>query len=86
MTTEAIEQRDVKAIADKLTANELKALLQLREDGRGNYDPALTRARQSLERKGLADSPMMLGFGGVKLACVQKPTELGLAVRTYLEA
>jgi hypothetical protein len=75
---------DVARIAASLTANELKALLQLREDGRGNYDPKLTKARQSLERKGLADGPMGLGFGRTMIACVQTPTELGLAVQKHL--
>lgn len=78
---------DIARIAAGLTANELKALLQLREDGRGNYDPALTKARTALERKGLADAQMTIGFGSgrfSKLACVQKPTELGAAVQRHI--
>jgi hypothetical protein len=86
---EQFERTDLKRIADALTSGELKALLQLRSDGRGNYDPGLTRARNSLERKGLADSAMTLGFGSgrfSKLACVQSPTPLGEAVQDFIRA
>lgn len=69
---------------DRLSAKERNALRQLREDGKGNYDPSLTRARNSLAKKGLADSPMALGFGRTMMACVQHPTELGVRVQHLL--
>ncbi|MDC7808822.1 hypothetical protein [Sphingomonas koreensis] len=75
---------EVIEIARRLSDREQCVLLQLREDGKGNYDPALTRARNSLHRKGLADSPMALGFGGGLIACVQHPTELGIKVQRYI--
>jgi len=71
-------------LARKLSSAEIRALRQLREDGKGNYDPSLTRARTSLYKKGLADAPMALGFGRTMLACVQTPTELGLKLQRYL--
>jgi hypothetical protein len=74
---------EVSNIASSLSRYEKMVLLQLREDGRGNYDPSLTKARKSLCAKGLADSPMALGFGGRFYACVQKPTELGERVQRY---
>lgn len=70
--------------ARKLSSAERKALLLLREDGKGNYDPSLTRARRSLAKKGLADEPMTLGFGRHMIACVQTPTELGVAVQRWI--
>lgn len=75
---------EIIEIARKLTAPQQKALRQLREDGKGNYDPSLTRARRALADMGLADSPMSLGFGRTMLACVQAPTELGLKVQRYI--
>jgi len=75
---------EVIEIARKLSGPEKRVLRQLREDGKGNYDPSLTRARKSLEAKGLADGQMQLGFGRTMLACVQHPTELGLKVQRYI--
>lgn len=75
---------EVIELARKLSPAEQSALRQLREDGKGNYDPRLTKARNSLHAKGLADSPMALGFGRNMYACVQHPTELGLAVQRYI--
>jgi hypothetical protein len=82
----SIEQTDwdVIEIARKLSPTEARVLRQLREDGKGNYDGSLTKARNSLHAKGLADSPMALGFGRNMFACVQHPTELGLAVQRYI--
>lgn len=77
---------EVIEIARTLSHSELRVLRQLREDGKGNYDGALTKARNSLHAKGLADSPMSLGFGRTMVACVQRPTELGLAVQRYVGA
>jgi hypothetical protein len=71
-------------LARKLSREEVIVLRQLREDGKGNYDPRLTRARKSLHKKGLADSPMSLGFGRTMVACVQTPTELGIRLQRYL--
>ncbi len=75
---------EVIEIARKLSSSEQRALRQLREDGKGNYDPRLTAARKGLHRKGLADSPMALGFGRTMISCVQTPTELGLKVQRYI--
>jgi len=75
---------EVVEIARKLSHNEQIALRQLREDGKGNHDPRLTAARKSLAKKGLADSPMALGFGRTMIACVQTPTELGVKVQRYI--
>lgn len=75
---------EVTEVAGKLSSGERRALSLLRDDGKGDYDPALTKARNSLHKKGLADSPMALGFGRTMIACVQKPTELGLRVQRYL--
>lgn len=82
----AIETTDWEVIelARKLTGPEKRALRQLREDGRGNYDPSLTRARISLYKKGLADSPMSIGFGRTMYACSQTPTELGIRMQRYI--
>jgi len=74
---------EISEVARKLTPAEKRALLQLREDGKGDYDPTLTRARSSLAKKGLADSPMALGFGRTMIACVQHPTPLGIEVQHY---
>jgi hypothetical protein len=75
---------EVIEIARNLSDNEQRALRQLREDGKGNYDPRLTAARKALAKKGLADSPMSLGFGQTMIACVQTPTELGVKVQRYI--
>jgi len=75
---------EVIEIARKLSHNEQLALRQLRDDGKGNYDARLNAARRALEKKGLADSPMSLGFGRTMIACVQTPTELGLKVQRYI--
>lgn len=83
MATETTDW-EVIELARKLTGPEKRALRQLREDGRGNYDPCLTRARISLHKKGLADSPMAIGFGRTMYACVQAPTELGIRMQRYL--
>lgn len=76
---------EVIEIARKLSHDERRVIRQLREDGKGNYDPTLTRARKSLTKKGLADDQMQLGFGRNMIACVQHPTALGLRVQAYLE-
>lgn len=71
----------IDQLAKTLTPIERETLLLLREDGRGDYDGRLARARVSLERKKLADSPIDLGFGrNPRIATVQKPTKLGIAV------
>lgn len=75
---------EISEIARKLTAPEKAILKQLREDGRGNYHRSTVAARKSLHRKGLADSPMSMGFGGVMISCVQHPTALGVEVQHYL--
>lgn len=75
---------EISEIASKLSGTERFALMQLREDGKGNYDPNLSRARRSLAKKGLADQPMALGFGRTMYACVQHPTPLGVEVQHYL--
>jgi hypothetical protein len=75
---------EVSNLASKLSATEKWVLRHLREDGRGDYDRRLTSARNSLCKKGLADSPMALGFGRKFYACVQHPTELGVRVQRYL--
>lgn len=75
---------EVIEIARKLTAAQQRALRQLREDGKGNYDASLTKARRSLAALGLADEPMLLGFGRTMVACVQAPTDLGLKVQRYI--
>ena len=72
-------------IAKALPPTERQALLLLRDDGKGNYDRRLTRARESLKRKGLADSPMTMGFGRMMVAVSQKPTDLGRAVAACLQ-
>lgn len=75
----------IAEIAKDLKPTEREALLLLREDGRGNYDPRLTKARRALEQKQLADSPMDFGFGrNPRIATHQKPTKLGLAVAKLL--
>lgn len=76
---------DIIELERKLSGPERTVLRQLREDGKGNYDPRLTRARKSLAKKGLADEAMTLGFGRTMIACVQHPTELGLRVKRYIE-
>lgn len=75
---------EVSELASKLSREERWMLSQLREDGKGNYDPRTTRLRKALHKKGLADSPMALGFGRQFYACVQHPTELGVRVQRYL--
>lgn len=75
----------VQGIARDLPPTERQALLLLRPDGKGNYDKALTRARDALQRKGLADSPITFGLGRVKFAVRQKPTDLGRAVAACLQ-
>lgn len=70
--------------ARKLTADEQLVLRSLREDGKGNYNPRFTRARNGLYKKGLADAPMSVGFGGRFYACVQHPTEFGAQLQRYL--
>lgn len=72
-------------LAKTLPPTERQALLLLRDDGKGNYDRRLTRAREALKRKGLADSPMTMGFGGKMFAVSQKPTDLGRAVAACLQ-
>lgn len=75
---------EISETARKLSGEERHVLKQLREDGKGNYDPRLTRARNSLHKKGLADSLMQIGFGRTMIACVQHPTPLGIEVQHYL--
>lgn len=75
----------VVGIATALPPTERQALLLLRDDGKGNYDKRLTRARDALQAKGLADRPVTLGFGSIKFAVRQKPTDLGRAVATCLQ-
>lgn len=75
----------LQQIADTLPPTERQALLLLRDDGKGNYDRRLTRARAALKRKGLADSPMTMGFGRKMIAVSQKPTDLGRAVAARLQ-
>ncbi len=72
-------------IAKALPPTERQALLLLRDDGKGNYDRRLTRAREALKRKGLAESPMTMGFGRTMFAVHQKPTDLGRAVAATLQ-
>lgn len=75
----------IEKMARELSPTQREVLLQLRQDGKGNYDPRLTRARRDLHRKGLADDPMDVGFGRTMIACVQRPTALGRAVATCLQ-
>lgn len=75
----------VRGIAKSLPPTERTALLLLRDDGKGNYDKSLTRARDALQVKGLADRPITLGLGRVKFAVRQKPTDLGRAVAACLQ-
>lgn len=82
-TQPAFNIYEISETARNLTSAEKRALLQLREDGKGNYDPSLSRARRSLVKKGLADEPMALGFGRTMIACVQHPTPLGIEVQHY---
>lgn len=77
--------RYIEQVARALPRTEREALLQLRDDGKGNYDPRLAKARIALHEKGLADSPMSLGFGRKMIACVQHPTALGRAVASVLQ-
>ena len=75
----------VRGIAKALPPTERDALLLLRDDGKGNYDKRLTRARDALQNKGLADKPVSFGFGRVLFAVRQKPTDLGRAVAACLQ-
>lgn len=77
--------RQIGKMARELPPAQREVLLQLRQDGRGNYDPRLTRARRELHHKGLADAPMDVGFGRTMIACVQRPTALGRAVASLLQ-
>lgn len=77
--------RQIEKMARDLPPAQREVLLQLRHDGKGNYDPRLTRARRELHKKGLADAPMDLGFGRTMIACVQRPTALGRAVASLLQ-
>lgn len=75
----------IDELAKTLSPIERETLLLLREDGRGNYDRRLTRARSSLHEKKLADSHIDMGFGrNPRIATVQKPTRLGMAVAQRL--
>lgn len=75
----------IEKMARELSPTQRIALLQLRPDGRGDYDPRLTAARKALHQKGLADSPVSLGFGRNMIACLQHPTALGRAVAACLQ-
>lgn len=75
----------IEKMARELSPTQRTALLQLRRDGRGDYDPRLTAARKALHQKGLADSPVSLGFGRNMIACLQHPTALGRAVAACLQ-
>ncbi|MCA0208152.1 MAG: hypothetical protein LCH74_03730 [Proteobacteria bacterium] len=77
--------RQIEKMARELSPTQRAALLQLRQDGRGDYDPRLTAARKALHQKGLADSPVSLGFGRNMIACLQHPTALGRAVAACLQ-